>query len=336
MSLQPATPVDGTLRVSGAGDAAAVAEPRHDRGTCPAVSVVIATHRRPEMLQDAIDGVLAQEYSGAIEVVVVYDRCEPDPAIERPDPQRRVRVMRNCRTPGLAGARNTGTLAASHGLVAYCDDDDVWLAGKLATQVAVLACRPECDVVLSGIVIHHGARRIVRVPPGDTLEFRTLLRRRVTEAHPSSVLARRGALIARIGLVDEEIPGSYGEDYEWLLRAAEQGPVALVAQPLVAVRWGATTYFQDRWETMAEAIAYLLAKRPEFRSEPKGCARLYGRRAFALAAAGHRRAAVALALQAIRLNWRDRRAYLALAVASRIVSASFLTRLFNARGAGVV
>ena len=39
------------------------------------------------------------------------------------------------------------------------------------------------------------------------------------EAHASSVLVRRSALEGAIGLIDEQLPGSYGEDFDWLIRA---------------------------------------------------------------------------------------------------------------------
>ena len=69
---------------------------------------------------------LAQDYPGQLRVVVVYDRAEPDA-----EPNGSVTVLVNDRTPGLAGARNTGIVALETDLVAFCDDDDVWRPGKL-------------------------------------------------------------------------------------------------------------------------------------------------------------------------------------------------------------
>ena len=47
--------------------------------------------------------------------------------------------MTNERTPGLAGGRNSGILAGSGELVAFCDDDDEWLPTKVEKQVEALA-----------------------------------------------------------------------------------------------------------------------------------------------------------------------------------------------------
>jgi glycosyltransferase involved in cell wall biosynthesis len=90
----------------------------------PSVGVVVPTHDRPGPLRTALAGVLAQDYPGELRVVVVHDRAEPDFRLADGD---KVRVTANTRTPGLAGARNTGILMLDTDLVAFCDDDDEWL-----------------------------------------------------------------------------------------------------------------------------------------------------------------------------------------------------------------
>ena len=101
----------------------------------PSVSVVVPTRDRPELLRAALGAILDQDYPGAIEVIVVYDHSRAGSVARNgAQPKRRVRVISNSRTPGLAGARNTGILAATGELVAFCDDDDEWLPGKLAPR----------------------------------------------------------------------------------------------------------------------------------------------------------------------------------------------------------
>src|SRR5262249_48229406 len=96
----------------------------------PTVSVVVPTRNRPELMREAVRAALAQDYNGAIEVVVVYDQSEPEPGLsdelaDALDGSRRsIRVETNTtRAPGLAGARNHGIGAATGELVAFCDDD---------------------------------------------------------------------------------------------------------------------------------------------------------------------------------------------------------------------
>ncbi len=311
----------------------------------PLVSVVIATRDRPELLRQAVRAVLDQDYAGPVECVVVFDQSPPDTSLATDSdaggathtgavPVRSVRVVGNVRTPGLAGARNAGIDTAAGELVAFCDDDDEWLPDKLRLQVAHLSATG-ADVVVSGIEVHYADRVITRVPAASDLVAASIARHRVMEAHPSTVLVRAQALRERIGLVDEKIPGSYGEDFDWMLRAAQAGPIAVVERPLVKVLWGSQSYFSDRWVTIIEAIDYGLAKHGVLRTDPIAQARQQGRKAFAYAAIGDRRSALRWARHTLRLNPRDPRAYAAVAVALRLVSADRAMRLANSAGRGI-
>ena len=84
-----------------------------------------------------------------------------------------------------------------------------------------------------------------------------------------------------------------------------------------------------------DAVDYLLAKHAVLRDSRPGRARLLGRRAFALAALGERREALHQAWETIRLSWRERRSYLAIAVALRLVSAERLMAYAHKRGHGI-
>jgi len=269
---------------------------------------------------------------------VVYDQSTPDAELERDDAHRRVRVITNSRTPGLAGGRNSGILAATGELVAFCDDDDEWLPGKLAAQVAALeAAGPEAEFVACGIRVDYDGSTVDRtLPPAlARVPLAALLRSRLTELHPSTFLIRRAALVDGIGLVDEKIPGSYAEDYEFLLRAARRVPLVNLPEPYVLVRWHKRSYFAQRWQTIAEALQWLLARYPEFADEPRGEARVSGQIAFAHAAMGQRRDAMRWARRTLRRNPREPRAYLAVAVACRAVRPDTVLRKLHQRGRGI-
>ncbi|MFG1840107.1 glycosyltransferase family 2 protein [Micromonospora sp. NPDC049175] len=301
------------------------------------VSVVVPTRDRPELLRSAVRAILAQEYPGPIEVVVVFDQSVPDESLaELADgPGRSVRVIGNTRTPGLAGARNSGTLAGGGELVAFCDDDDEWLPGKLAVQVDALAADPAAEFVCCGIRVSYDGHTVDRVLDKDRISLDDLLRDRLTELHPSTFLIRASALRDGFGLVDEEIPGSYAEDYEFLLRAARSAPLINLPTPLVLVRWHKRSYFSQRWDTISDALQWLLRRYPEFAGQPAGAARVAGQIAFAQAAAGNRRGALRWARRTLRSNPREPRAYLALAVAGRVVRADAVLRTLHKRGRGI-
>ncbi len=305
------------------------------RGGWPTVGVVVPTRDRPELLRKALQRILDQDYPGDVRCVVVFDHSEPDDGLAVDDEHRGVMVMGNERSPGLAGGRNSGILAADTELVAFCDDDDAWLPGKLRAQVEELVAHPEASLVSCGIRVVYDGATTDRVLADRRVTLPDLLRSRLTELHPSTFLMRRAAVVDGFGLVDEHIPGSYGEDYEFLLRATRHGPVVNLPDVLVEVLWHKKSYFASRWDTIITALRWLLERYPEFRSVPAGEARICGQIAFAYAAQGRRREAVRWVAKTLRRNPREARAVLALAVASRAITADSVLRRLHERGRGV-
>lgn len=301
----------------------------------PTVTAVVATRGRPEMLRAAIRSILAQDYEGDLEVLVVFDQVEIDPLDDVVAPeQRRLRTLPNVRTPGLAGGRNTGILAAAGSLIAFCDDDDEWLPTKLSAQVRAWEADPEAVGLAAAITIESEGGSHTRI--GDeTVSFTDFLSSRVQEIHPSSLLWRRTDLLGRIGLVDEQIPASYGEDYDLLLRATRSGDLRCVPESLVLVHWNRASFFDGRWRAIADGLTYLLRKHPEFAQSEVGTARIAAQVAFAHAALGDTRQARRWARSALRRDGRQLRAYAALAVAYRLVPAHVLVNALNRRGRGL-
>lgn len=302
--------------------------------SAPAVSAVIATRDRPEMLAEAISAVVRQDYPGVIETIVVFDQSEPDYRLARTNSRRPIHVITNTRTAGLAGARNSGILAACGDLVGFCDDDDYWRAGKVSRQVAALAADPAASLVSCGIRVNYGDDVHDRWLPTARVEFADLLRDRHTELHPSTFLMRRSALLEGFGLVDEGVPGGFGEDYEFLLRAARYGHITTLPEVLTVIRWHRSSYFFRRWETMADGLSWLLARYPEFEQTGAGSARVRGQIAFAHAAQRNRRAAWRWATSAMRRNLLEPRTPIALAVASGLASPDWIMAALHRRGRG--
>lgn len=299
----------------------------------PGVSAVIATRDRPELLREALAAVLGQDYAGDVEVVLVFDRSEPDRSLEVTGGRRTVRVVGNERSPGLAGARNTGVEHARHGLVAFCDDDDLWHPAKLAHQVPALLAS-QAPLHTTGIAVAYEDSLTTRVLDTTAVPLSALLRDRHTELHPSTFLMHRDTLRERLGGVDEQVPGGFGEDYDLLLRAARLGPLGHVRLPLTTVRWGGGSYFFRRWDTMSAGLTWLLEHHPEFPSQPSGAARLRGQVAFAHAAAGRRREAWRWEVAAARADWHEPRVALAQLVALGLPAGTVMERLHR-RGRGL-
>ena len=299
----------------------------------PTVSVVVPTRDRPEQLRRAVAAICGQTYPGLVECVVVFDQSDPDLTWAPLPASRRLVLVANTRTPGLAGARNSGILAATGELVAFCDDDDEWLPDKLRQQVAVLARSRDVSTVSCGIEVVYRDRLVTRVPK-SRVTFDDLLRSRVAEVHTSTLLVRRDDVLGRIGLFDEAMPGGYAEDYDWLLRAARTAPVLAVDKPLARIHWHESSFFEGRWGTVVSSLPYLLEKHP-FQRNRQGLARIYGQLAFACAAADRPRDSLRWSTRTIRANWREPRAYLAVAVAAGVLRAETLLRVLHRFGRGI-
>lgn len=300
--------------------------------TWPSVGVILPTHDRPQMLRIALSAVLAQDYPGIVQAVVVHDRSEPDQSVADGD---RVRVLANARTPGLGGARNTGVEALDTELVAFCDDDDEWLPGKLRAQVTALREQPAAEFASCGIVVDFEGQPSVRLAGCDQVTYDDLLRSRMVMVHSSTYLAWRAKLLDGIGLVEEDIPGGQNEDWDLALRAARRHPIVFVDQPLVRVAWGSTSYFAWQWQTKIDSLLWMLDRHPDIGRCRVGAARVYAQLAFAYACLGSKAEAWRWAKRALRSNWRERRVPFAVAVAAGLFSAQTVMKHLHARGHGI-
>jgi glycosyltransferase involved in cell wall biosynthesis len=305
-------------------------------GPLPTVGVVVPTHDRPELLRETLRSVLAQDTTAELDIVVVFDRTTPDQELTRLSmPGRRVRVIPNIRTPGLAGSRNTGILALDTDWVAFCDDDDTWAPTRLRAQLERAARHPEAELLTTSICVAYEGAETPRLAGTGTVTRADLLRSRMAMLHSSTVLVRRSALVGSLGLVDETIPGSQNEDWDLLLRAASRGPIQHIDEPLVRVLWGRSSQFSRQWETRVSSLEWMLQRHPDIAGDDRGAARVFGQLAFGSAALGRRRAAAQWARRAVGRRMTEPRAFLALAVAGGLFSAEAVMSFLHRRGKGL-
>jgi glycosyltransferase involved in cell wall biosynthesis len=267
----------------------------------PDVCVVIPTRGRAALVRQAVESVVAQDYPGDLDILVVHDHEDPQNELkELARPGRAITVLVNTRTEGLSGSRNTGLERATAPFVASCDDDDFWDAAKLRLQIERMLADPELVVVGAGIRLLMTESRAVDWPGDRPVVTRAdLLRSRRKELHSSTMVMRR-ELFDTIGGYDEKLPGSYGEDYELLLRAAMVGKVGVVNTPLASIRKYTPSWFRERAQLIVDALEYILKAHPEIGESRAGYARLLGTIAFARSTMGERRAAYGLAAKALR------------------------------------
>ncbi len=299
----------------------------------PSVGVVIPTRNRPQLLRRAIDAVRAQDYPGPLRVIVVYDQTEPDWRLAVADDPA-VMVLANWRTPGLAGARNTGIMALDTDLVAFCDDDDVWHRGKLRKQVASIR---EAPFATCAIEVEFEDRVHARLAFTGRVTIDDLARSRMAMLHSSGFLIRRELVLpgGAIGPVAEDAPGSQNEDWDLLLRAARLAPIVHVDEPLVRVLWGRTSFYSAEYGTKISSLRWMMARHPEIVGCRPGAARVYGQLACWSVAAGDRKGAWRWTRRTVRANWREPRAVIALAALSRVTSVEKVLSTLHRRGHGI-
>ncbi|WP_457027903.1 glycosyltransferase family 2 protein [Kitasatospora sp. P5_F3] len=155
----------------------------------PRISVVIATHNRPELLRQCLDSVLRID-SPQYEVLVVDNAPAGDDAktLIRERYADRVRYLREP-VAGLARAHNLGLAVARGELIAFTDDDTLVDRHWLSSLVAAFADDPAAGCV-TGLILpaelqtaaqaalqQHGGydkgfnprRWSLDLPPGDPL-----------------------------------------------------------------------------------------------------------------------------------------------------------------------
>jgi glycosyltransferase involved in cell wall biosynthesis len=307
----------------------------------PSVGVVIPTRDRPDQLREAIASVLAQEYLGRLQVVVVYDGVPVDQGPVRDAMETRrawpdqVLALLNDRTPGLAGARNCGILALRTDLVAFCDDDDRWLPGKLQAQVTALRSIAGAEFSSCAIAVQFEGKTTERLAGTPEITHQDLIRSRMVMVHSSTYLASRATLLDEIGLVNEDIPGGQNEDWDLALRAARRRPIVNVDQPLVQVAWGASSHYARAWETKAQSLIWMLEHHADLVKNQAGAARVYAQIAFAYACLGQRSQSCRWIGRALRQNWLEPRVPFAAAVAAGVVSGDRVLRVLHTRGRGI-
>jgi hypothetical protein len=225
---------------------------------CPAahlpvtgVSVIIPSHNRPLLLQEALSSVLAQTIQPA-EIIIVDDASAPPVSLPASRDGVTLRLLRHEQSRGGAAAKSTGAQAARGELIAFLDDDDLWAPTYLEHATALLTRHSDIDVLFMGVDWFGENTQVSRpayaqamnkilaeadgklLGPGIHVFGRQLvhaLLQRVPMAFQRPVVRR--AAFQRIG--------GYVEhcllwDCDWALRAALGGKVALSEAPLYRQR----------------------------------------------------------------------------------------------------
>ena len=109
----------------------------------PTVSIIIPTYNRCQMVGRAINSVIQQTYTN-FECIVVDDASTDDTKqVVTSINDSRIIYLRNETNKHVSAARNIGIKHAKGKLIAFLDDDDIWLSKKLEKQVLLMQSLPK-------------------------------------------------------------------------------------------------------------------------------------------------------------------------------------------------
>lgn len=193
----------------------------------PDVSIIIPTHRRPDLLPRAVESARA---SGSNVEIIVVDDASTDATAEICRKLETVKYIRVDRNQGVAGARNLGILASSAEYIGFLDDDDLRLPGSLDLQVQALDNNPDSGFVCGAMMLADqqynptGETSVPKHPGGDAfwelleLDFPVM---------PLCTLIRKSCLF-QVGLLNTHLHGI--DDWDILVRLAELYPIIVLRQ----------------------------------------------------------------------------------------------------------
>jgi glycosyltransferase involved in cell wall biosynthesis len=200
----------------------------------PKVSVVIPTYNRSEMLREAVDSVLAQEFR-EFELIVVDDGSTDNTPRVLEAYGDDIRYFRQD-NKGVSAARNRGIDLASGTLIAFLDSDDLWLPQKLARQMAFFDRHADALICQTQEIWVRNGRRVNprnRHQKLSGMFYESSLS--LCLVSPSAVMIKKH-LFDIVGKFDESLPAC--EDYELWLRIGCRFPIHLIDIPLIVKRGG--------------------------------------------------------------------------------------------------
>jgi glycosyltransferase involved in cell wall biosynthesis len=174
--------------------------------TAPVAAIVPLFNGR-RFIREAIDSILSQELKPR--EVIVVDDGSTDGGASLLSSYPEILVIRQP-NGGEAAARNRGIRESNEPLIAFLDQDDVWLPCKLTLQVRALEADPSIDMVYAQhrLMIEDEARW-----------FRPdLLGRVLTAELPGTLVIKRG-VFERVGFYNEDL--KRGSDVDWICRVQD-------------------------------------------------------------------------------------------------------------------
>lgn len=207
--------------------------------SAPLVSVIMPTHDRPAMLQNALRSILSQTYE-SFEILVIDDGQTSAAAhVMALDHGGRIRYVWNGQHRERSFSRNEGLQLARGKYIAYLDDDDIFYPDHLATLVGVLE-QTGCTVAYTDAYRAYQERVEdgSYVTRGRDLQYSNDFDRDiilVSNLLPICCLMHERACLDRVGLFDEAL--ATHEDWDLLIRLSRHYAPVHIKRVTAEVSW---------------------------------------------------------------------------------------------------
>lgn len=118
----------------------------------PLISIILPTHNRPILLEEAIESVINQTEKNW-ELIIVDDNSEPpvNETVLQKKYSQNLRVIRHTISKGGAAAKNTGINATKGKYITFLDDDDLYSPIYLERSVQQLETYPQIKILFIGV-----------------------------------------------------------------------------------------------------------------------------------------------------------------------------------------
>ena len=125
-------------------------------GTKALISVVVTTFNRERLLLETLASIRSQDWE--LTEIIVVDNFSTDGtgAAVAGLGDSRIKYFRNHNGGCIAVNRNFGISMAGGDYIAFCDDDDLWLPGKLTAQARILESNPGVGIVGTNRLLFDG------------------------------------------------------------------------------------------------------------------------------------------------------------------------------------
>lgn len=199
-------------------------------------SIIIPTYNRIDFLEKALESINSQTFRN-YEIMLVNDNPPDKDKIDKLSAKfDKITVIHHEYTRGGNAARNTGILNSDGELIAFLDDDDIWLPKKLSEHLEVHRQHPNVGLVFSECLYVYNNPTIKDHATSSNVPVNVIEAMRKASFCPatSSIVSITRECIKKCGLFDENLTSF--QDWDYWFRLAHNFEFIHISKILVHYR----------------------------------------------------------------------------------------------------